>query len=133
MIKSAWKMDEYQSPVKKSWATENTKQNIKEGYGRPQMQPHVAGSTNAPYATLHNRDPDRKVNLLSGGKTCEDYVKLFREKLKSRGARGILGLQRLFKIMDDDYSKNISVYEFTKACNDFRVGIPEEQVKAVFN
>jgi len=31
MIKSAWKMDEYQSPVKKSWATENTKQNIKEG------------------------------------------------------------------------------------------------------
>lgn len=102
IIKSAWKMDEYASPVKKSWGTENTKQAVKEGYGRPQMQPHVAGSTNAPYATLHNRDPDRKVNLLSGGKTAEDYVNLFREKLKSRGARGILGLQRLFKIMDDD-------------------------------
>jgi len=35
-------------------------------------------------------------------------VKLFRDKIKSRGARGIIGLSKLFKIMDDDGSKSIS-------------------------
>lgn len=34
--------------------------------------------------------------------TEEDMVKLFRSKLAQRGARGILGMQRIFKIMDDN-------------------------------
>jgi Ca2+-binding EF-hand superfamily protein len=34
--------------------------------------------------------------------TDDDLVVLFREKLASRGARGILGMQRIFKIMDDN-------------------------------
>jgi hypothetical protein len=33
--------------------------------------------------------------------TEEDMVKLFRSKLAQRGARGILGMQRIFKIMDE--------------------------------
>ena len=35
-------------------------------------------------------------------------IRLFRDKIKARGARGIVGLQRLFKIMDDDNSKTLS-------------------------
>lgn len=34
--------------------------------------------------------------------------------------------------MDDDGSKSISLYEFTKACKDFKVGINEENVPLVF-
>lgn len=34
--------------------------------------------------------------------------------------------------MDDDGSKNISVYEFSKACRDFKVGINEENVPLLF-
>jgi Ca2+-binding EF-hand superfamily protein len=34
--------------------------------------------------------------------------------------------------MDDDGSKTISVYEFTKACKDFKVGINEENVPTLF-
>ena len=59
-------------------------------------------------------------------------MKLFRDKIKSRGARGIIGLQKLFAIMDDDGSKSISLYEFTKACKDFKVGISEDNVPILF-
>jgi Ca2+-binding EF-hand superfamily protein len=59
-------------------------------------------------------------------------VKLFRDKIKSRGARGIIGLQKLFSIMDDDGSKSISLYEFTKACKDFKVGVSEDNVPLLF-
>ena len=59
-------------------------------------------------------------------------MQLFRDKIKSRGARGIIGLQKTFKIMDDDNSKTINEYEFSKACKDFRVGISEENVPLVF-
>ena len=59
-------------------------------------------------------------------------VKLFRDKIKSRGARGIIGLSKLFHIMDDDGSKTISEYEFSKACKDFKVGISEENVPLLF-
>ena len=60
-------------------------------------------------------------------------MKLFRDKIKARGARGIIGLQKLFKIMDDDGSKTISLPEFNKACRDFRVGISEDNVPVLFD
>jgi Ca2+-binding EF-hand superfamily protein len=59
-------------------------------------------------------------------------VRLFRDKIKARGARGIIGLSKLFSIMDDDGSKTISQYEFGKACRDFKVGVSEENVPILF-
>ena len=35
--------------------------------------------------------------------------------------------------MDDDGSKSISLYEFSKACKDFKVGINEENVPLIFD
>ena len=61
-----------------------------------------------------------------------ELVKLFRDKIKSRGARGIIGLQKLFAIMDDDGSKSISLPEFAKACRDFKVGISDDNVPILF-
>lgn len=58
---------------------------------------------------------------------------LFRDRIKARGARGMVGLQRMFKIMDDDGSRSLSLYEFTKACRDFRIGISDEYIPTVFN
>ncbi len=59
-------------------------------------------------------------------------MQLFRDKIKARGARGIVGLQRIFKIMDDDNSKTLSLAEFIKACKDFKAGINEESIPTVF-
>jgi Ca2+-binding EF-hand superfamily protein len=43
--------------------------------------------------------------------------------LARRGARGMIGLQRIFKIMDDNNSNSLDIQEFWKAMNDFRVKI----------
>lgn len=53
--------------------------------------------------------------------------------MKARGPRGLIGLQRLFKMMDDDGSETLSLAEFTKACRDFKVGISEENVPILFD
>lgn len=60
-------------------------------------------------------------------------MEIFRDRIKSRGARGIVGLQRMFKIMDDDESRCLSQYEFSKACRDFKIGISEDNLPVIFN
>jgi len=69
----------------------------------------------------------------SDTQSVQESIKLFRDKIKSRGARGILGLQRLFKIIDDDNSFNISYQEFCKVVKDFRINIDLVNLKKVFN
>ena len=50
-----------------------------------------------------------------------------------RGARGIIGLQRQFKIMDDNNNKTLELPEFAKAIKDFRIDIPGPDVERVFH
>jgi len=50
-------------------------------------------------------------------------IERFRKALKNRGANGILGLSRQFKIADDNGSGTLDIYEFRKAINDFGVEI----------
>ena len=57
---------------------------------------------------------------------------LLRAKIKQRGANGMFGLQRLFKIMDDDGSKSLNKFEFTKAMREYRLDIPHEDALAMF-
>ena len=62
----------------------------------------------------------------------QSLLALFKDKLKARGSRGMIGLQRLFNMMDDDGSKTLSMPEFAKACKDFKIGISEENVPILF-
>ena len=66
------------------------------------------------------------------GGSVEALLEKFRTKLAARGARGILGLARQFKIMDDDNSKNISLEEFRKGCHDFRIDIPDNEIDQLY-
>lgn len=60
-------------------------------------------------------------------------MSLFRDRLKARGTRGITKLQNIFKMMDDDGSGSLNLFEFTKACREFKVGISEEYLPTLFN
>lgn len=63
----------------------------------------------------------------------DDLVKMFRDKLASRGARGILGMQRVFKIMDDNGNGSLEISEFWKAVCDFRIQISPEECRKLFD
>lgn len=56
-----------------------------------------------------------------------------RRKIIARGTRGILGIARLFKNIDDDNSKTLSFQEFDKALKDFRIDVVEEDAWKIFN
>ena len=57
------------------------------------------------------------------GKTVPKYqsilVQRFRKALRERGGRGISGLQRQFKIFDDNGNGTLELSEFTKAIQDY--------------
>jgi hypothetical protein len=53
-------------------------------------------------------------------------------QLASRGAKGIIGLGRLFKIMDDDGSNSLSFQEFKKAMREIRMGLDDAELIILF-
>lgn len=55
-----------------------------------------------------------------------------RTKLASRGARGIIGLAKQFKIMDDNHSMSLDKYEFNKAMQDYMLGFSEGEIGRLF-
>lgn len=57
----------------------------------------------------------------------------FREKILSRGGKGILGLARQFKIFDDNNSGTLDLPELTKAIRDFKVDLSQNEIKILFN
>ena len=63
---------------------------------------------------------------------ADEALENLRKKLAARGARGIIGLGKQFRIMDDDNSRSVDLYEFTKAIKDYRVAIPENDIETIF-
>lgn len=55
-----------------------------------------------------------------------------REQLRSRGARGFVGLQRKFKIMDDDGNKSLNLVEFKKGIKESGLNFTEYQLSQMF-
>jgi len=55
-----------------------------------------------------------------------------RNKLVARGVRGIISIGRAFKIMDDDNSKTLDIFEFKKAAKDYRFDLNDVEVEKAF-
>lgn len=58
---------------------------------------------------------------------------MFRQMLAQRGARGIFGIQRIFKIMDDNGNGQLDIQELWKALCDFRLDISQEECRLLFD
>ena len=56
-----------------------------------------------------------------------------REQLVSRGARGMVGLQRKFRIIDDDNTKSLSLSEFKKAMKECSLKLSDIQLNQLFS
>lgn len=55
-----------------------------------------------------------------------------REQVKARGARGFVGLQRKFRIMDDDNSRSFNLVEFKKGVKECGLSLSELQLSQLF-
>jgi hypothetical protein len=53
-------------------------------------------------------------------------------QLKARGARGIIGLSRKFRILDDDNSKSLSMSEFKKGIRECGLSLSELELHELF-
>jgi Ca2+-binding EF-hand superfamily protein len=58
---------------------------------------------------------------------------LFQSRVKERGAKGIVGLKKQFKLMDTDGSDSIDLNEFLKAIEDFKLEFSQEKATNIFN
>ncbi len=67
-----------------------------------------------------------------GKASGEDLLQRLRDKLKSRGARGIIGLSKQFRIMDDNHSMSLDKFEFAKAMSDYMLGFSEGETQTLF-
>lgn len=52
--------------------------------------------------------------------------------LKSRGTKGIFGIQRMFKIFDRNHSKKLEFSEFENLCQTYRINLSNEEINALF-
>lgn len=68
----------------------------------------------------------------TAGASNEELVERLRTKLASRGARGIIGLGKQFRIMDDNNSRSLDNYEFSKAMKDYMLGFSDNEIRSLF-
>lgn len=65
--------------------------------------------------------------------TATDPVEKLRLQCLARGANGIKGIGRTFKIMDDDGSRSLDMNEFKKGLHDYGVEVTKEETQQMFN
>lgn len=62
-----------------------------------------------------------------------DPVEKLRLKCLARGAGGIKGLGRTFRIMDDDENRSLDFKEFRKGIHDYGIDMEDNQIKELFD
>jgi len=60
-------------------------------------------------------------------------ISQIKAELANRGSRGIIGLSRKFRSMDDDGSKTLSFAEFKKALTEMRFALSERELRDLFS
>ena len=84
-------------------------------------------------SALYNKEAGGSPAKGGSGSGPEELVEKLRQKLASRGARGIIGLGKQFRIMDDNNSRSLDIYEFTKAMKDYMLGFNDSEIKSLFS
>lgn len=70
---------------------------------------------------------------ISSKRSLADTLDLVKAKVKSRGAEGIVGLGRLFRIMDDNQNYKLEFPEFFKAMQEYRIGLEDWEIRDIFD
>ena len=86
-------------------------------------------------ANVEGRDAAKQAPHAAGSplsSRIDSILFRLRADLKRRGATGIAGLGRKFRIMDDNGSKSLSMAEFTKGMNESSLGLSQPEIDMLF-
>lgn len=64
--------------------------------------------------------------------TGPNVLERVRQRIMARGARGIVGIGRSFRIIDDDGSRSLNNAEFMKCLSDYRISEDPEEQSLIF-
>jgi len=65
--------------------------------------------------------------------TLCDLLKKVKDAMKSKGANGIVGMSRKFRIMDDNGNGSLDMEEFSKAIPELGLEMTDEEIKQIFD
>lgn len=66
-------------------------------------------------------------------KNFELAMERFKSNIIQRGTRGIIGLKRQFKILDDSNDGTLEVYDFQKGLDDYKIEIDLRDLETIYN
>ena len=84
----------------------------------------------APVVYQKTANPNAATSTVDHG-TASIVTKLKKE-LSQRGAKGMVGMGRKFRIMDDDGSKSLNMGEFKKAMKEMNMGLSDKELRVLF-
>ena len=117
----------------KGWAADDTGG---KGFGnKPQPQSRARGGDSGSNIFGHStgaRAVQKEANVAANA-TEAQLIENMRTRIAKRGARGIAGIGKKFKIADDNRSGSLDKEEFKKAMHDFRIGMSDQQTGLMFN
>ena len=122
MISNAWNLNN-QNTHKKAWA--NTAEENLEEKGDKNLAENYQEK-------FGDRRPGQTEEQAKEEKAFSAFRKL-RKEILSRGCGGIISLQRQFKLMDENNSKTLDYDEFSKALNEFKINLPNDEKISLFS
>jgi Ca2+-binding EF-hand superfamily protein len=103
-----------------------------------QMISPITGKLVANYGDWRDKAAEKasyekaSINTKTPSTSGNDPIEKVKLTLAARGSNGILGMARLFRIMDDDDSKTLSITEFKKAMRDCSLMLQESELNYLF-
>lgn len=138
LLRNCWKLEgsnNYNND-KKAWANkdEQPQDNLQDAYANKfskEVPQNKGKFRNKKKEELDEKPSTKRTRTEDKKEECKPLKKL-KNVLIRRGGKGIIGLARQFKIFDDNNSKTLDMDEFTKAIQDFQVGLSPEEAQELF-
>jgi hypothetical protein len=92
----------------------------------------VYSTATQPTAAARSFSPPKTAVPKPAQDQVERLIDVLRARLNARGARGIIGLGKSFRIMDDNRSRSLDIEEFIKAMRDYGTGLSDREAPTLF-
>ena len=134
LMNNAWRIGDHTTGnnEKKGWSNKNEGSEAK-GNNEPSLRDNYKSKFGDKRpGEFKNKNDNNKLNN-NDNNNGNPTIEKFREAIKKKGGRGIIGLARTFKIFDDNNNKSLDFNEFQKAVKDYAVDLSKNEIKELFD